>query len=101
MMEMEKINKEELREKMKENPEEFLNGFIRLKLNKETNEFNIKMLQEEIRILKKRQFGKKTEKCVTDSSGRTLFNVDEFNEAETNANPEESEPLNDERPTCN
>ena len=95
-MEMEKINKEELREKMKENPEEFLNEFIRLKLNKETNEFNIKMLQEEIRILKERQFGKKTEKCVTDSSGRTLFNVDEFNEAETNANPEESKPLNDE-----
>ena len=30
MMKMEKINKEELREKMKENPEEFLNEFIRL-----------------------------------------------------------------------
>lgn len=89
------INKQELREKMNNNPDEFLEEFIKLQLNKESNEFQIKMLQEEISILKQRQFGKKTEQYVTDSCGRNLFNADQFNEAETFENVTEPEPLDE------
>lgn len=87
------IEKQELREKMNNNPDEFFEEFISLKLKKESNEFEINMLREEIKILQERQFGKKSEKHVTNSCDRNLFNCDQFNEAEQFNNPTEPEPL--------
>lgn len=89
------INKVELREKMKNNPEEFLEEFITLKLDHESKLLEVRILKEEISILKQRQFGKKSEQHVTDAFQRNLFNADQFNEAEQYQNPEEKEPLND------
>lgn len=100
---MMKIDEREIREKAKKNPDAFIKEYINLLLDSESDKAEIKLLQEQIKILNERLYGKKSEKKIDENIKQpTLFNIDSFydnqdhfNEAEANQNDEESAPLND------
>lgn len=97
------IDKQKLREQMKNNPDKFLEDYINSIYISESLKVDNALLKDRVDMLETRLYGKKTEtKIDPNKKYPTLFNIDEFydnqdhfNEAEANQNENEADVLDD------
>ena len=87
----------EVKKLAKEDPEKLAEKFYELLLENENVKFLNAHLQEEVKLLNERLYGKKSEKgkALSNSEDDRPENTDDINEAETHQDKNEVEPINE------